>query len=124
MKPSEEPRSVSRAINQLQPDEHSEVSQASPLCWPGGWFSLSQEALGGGQGCSPAAAVPGHSPVAWAGAMPQVSSRGCAAGWAFSAESVGLAYQAPSPTVHGFALRRPVALQAISRLQSAFVLVE
>jgi hypothetical protein len=55
---------------------------------------------------------------------PQVSSRGCAASWAFRAESGGLAYQLSDPSAHGFALRRSIALQPLCPLLSAFVLVE
>jgi hypothetical protein len=47
-----------------------------------------------------------------------------AAGWSFSAESGGLAYQLSSPPVHGHALCRSIALQRLCRLYSAFVLVE
>jgi hypothetical protein len=56
--------------------------------------------------------------------MPQVASRGCAASWAFSAESGGPAYQLPDLSAHGFALRRSIALQPLCPLLSAFVLVE
>jgi hypothetical protein len=56
--------------------------------------------------------------------MPQLSSRGCAAGWASSAESGGFAYQLSGPSPHGFALRRSIAPQPLCPLISAFVLVE
>jgi hypothetical protein len=55
---------------------------------------------------------------------PQVSSRGCAASWAFSVKSGGSAYQLPDPSAHGFALRRSIALQILYPLLSAFVLVK
>jgi hypothetical protein len=68
--------------------------------------------------------VAGQLPRAWGWALPQVSSRGCAASWLFRAESGGLAYQLFDPLAHGFALRRSIALQQLCPLLSAFVLVE
>jgi hypothetical protein len=56
--------------------------------------------------------------------MPQLPSRGCAAGWAFRAESGGLAYQLADPSADGFALRRSTALQLLCPLLSTFALVE
>jgi hypothetical protein len=55
---------------------------------------------------------------------PQVASRGCAAGWAFRAESGGLAYQLADSSADGFALGRSIAPQPLCPLLSAFVLVE
>jgi hypothetical protein len=55
---------------------------------------------------------------------PQVSSRGCAASWAFNVKSGGSVYQLHDPSAHGFALRRSIALQPLCPLLSAFVLVE
>ena len=59
-----------------------------------------------------------------AGVMPQVPSRGCAAGWASRAESAEVAYLPPGPPAHAPALRRSIALQHVCRSHSAFVLVE
>jgi hypothetical protein len=56
--------------------------------------------------------------------MPLISSRGCAASWAFRAESGGLAYQLADPSADGFALGRSIAPQPLYPLLSAFVLVE
>ena len=55
---------------------------------------------------------------------PQASSRGCAASWAFRAESGGLADQFSRPPAGGFALCRSIAPQRPCPLLSAFVLVE
>jgi hypothetical protein len=54
----------------------------------------------------------------------KVSSRGCAASWAFNAESDGLAYQLADPSANGFGLCRSIAPQLLCLLHSAFVLVE
>jgi hypothetical protein len=54
----------------------------------------------------------------------QVSSRGCASSWAFSAESGGLAYKFLWPPSDGYALFRSITPQRLCPLLSAFVLVE
>jgi hypothetical protein len=55
----------------------------------------------------------GVRPHQWGRGGPQASSRGCAASWAFRAESGGLADQFSRPPVDGFALRRSIALQRL-----------
>ena len=84
---------------------------------------------GAGMGVAGMAALPrlrwpGSCPVHGAGVLPQASSRGCAAGWAFRAESAAVVYLSPRPPAHGAALRRSIAPQRLCRSLSAFVLVE
>jgi hypothetical protein len=54
----------------------------------------------------------------------QVSTRGCAVSWAFSAESDGSAYQLSNRSAQGVALPRSIAPQPLYSSLSAFVLVE
>ncbi len=63
----------------------------------------------------------GFARINGAGECPQFPR---AAGWSFSPESGGLAYQLSSPPVHGRALCRSIALQRLCRFYSAFVLIE
>ncbi len=94
------------------------IGQPPPPSAPGpvwGWA---------GMAALPRLRWPGSCPVHGAGVMPKISSRGCAASWAFSAESGGLAYQLADPSADGLALRRSIALQPLCPLLSAFVLVE
>jgi hypothetical protein len=62
--------------------------------------------------------------VLGAGMRPQVSSRGCAASWAFNVKSGGSVYQLHDPSAHGFALRRSIAPQPLCPLLSAVVVVQ
>ena len=94
------------------------IGQPPPPSAPGpvwGWA---------GMATLPRLRCPGSCPVHGAGVMPLISSRGCAASWAFRAESGGLAYQLADPSAASSALRRSIAPQPLCPLLSAFVLVE
>jgi hypothetical protein len=58
------------------------------------------------------------------GAMPQLSSRGCAVGLAFRAESFRLAYRLSGGLTHGPTWRRSLAPQRLRRSHSVPVLLE